>query len=78
MHCFVITLLKYLAIRVELFLALHKIPRMKSDNDLISASLAAASVIPWQPGPWLSFRYHLVEDLLGSKKIRVRWEECIC
>ncbi|WP_307974138.1 hypothetical protein, partial [uncultured Dialister sp.] len=27
------------AIRVELFLALHKNPRMKSDNDLISASL---------------------------------------
>ena len=41
MHCFVIILLKWLAIRVKLFLALHKNPRMKSDNDLISASLEA-------------------------------------
>lgn len=39
MHCFVIILLKQLAIHVEQFLALHEYPRMKSDNGLISVSL---------------------------------------
>ena len=33
MHGFVTTFLKYLAIRVRLFLAMYKISRVKSDND---------------------------------------------
>ncbi|WP_303002160.1 hypothetical protein, partial [uncultured Dialister sp.] len=39
MHCFVMGLLKQLAICVVPFLALHKNSRIKADNDLISASL---------------------------------------
>ena len=39
MHCFVMGLLKQLAICVVPFLALHKNPRIKADSDLISASL---------------------------------------
>ena len=42
MHCFVMGLLKYLAIRVAPFLALHKISRIKADSDLISASLSVS------------------------------------
>ena len=45
MHSFVITFLKSLAIRVRLFLAMHKNPRVKSDNDLISASLGSRNVV---------------------------------
>lgn len=39
MHCCVMGFLKYLAICVIPFLALHKISRMKANTDLISASL---------------------------------------
>ena len=38
MQHFLITLLKYLAIRVGLFLVLHENARVKSNNDLISVS----------------------------------------
>ena len=34
-----------LEIRVRLFLAMHKNPRVKSDNDLISASLGSRDVV---------------------------------
>ena len=39
-HDFVIAFLKQLAIRVRLFLVMYKNSRVKSDNDLISVSLA--------------------------------------
>ena len=42
-HSFVIAFLTSLAIRVRLFLAMHKNLRVTSDNDLISVSLAVFS-----------------------------------
>ena len=59
MHCFVMGLLKWLAIRVVLFLALHKNPRIKADSDLISASLVSVTIYMYQnssPGVRMTMR----------------------
>ena len=53
MHCFVMGLLKSLAIRIVQFLALHKNPRIKADSDLISASLVGQ----WDGYPLAAGRY---------------------